>query len=312
MPHKKRFEELLKKENVAAKIGEVVKKIKTAHTSGEMDSCIASKFDAIQGIDETKKADARKKLGEFLKALSEGMNSHAVGQQIAMTLGEEKLKHVTEDEIIKSAEAISENYTPEKMSVFIDRYIEMILGNDENGQNGQPKGKGRADNGAPPDVEGLKAELARQKAAADDYMNSLVRMKADFDNYKKRVIREKEEYKALAFERFFTDLLTTLDCFDAIKPDSKLDYDGIQKIGKLLYTTMSKYAMTEIDTAVPFDANVHQALTTEERTDVAENTILETIRKGYRLGERVIRPALVKVAVAGSGGAEAANETEKA
>lgn len=307
MPHRKRFEELLKEENVSKKIDQVVQKIRSAHVSAEMESLIASRLEALRDVDDAKKAEAKKKLGDLLKAMSEGITSRALAQQIAMTIGDDRLKHVTADEIMSCADAMGENYTPEKMGVFIDRYIEMIIGNGPSA-----KSESGAERPAVSADSGTAAELARLKALADDYMNSLIRMKADFDNYKKRVIREKEEYKALAFERFFTDLLATLDSFDAIKPDSKLDYEGVQKIGKLLFTTMSKYSLTEIETSSAFDANVHQALTTEERSDVAEHTILETFRKGYRLGEKVIRPALVKVAVSAHQKVEAENNVDNA
>jgi len=237
------------------------------------------------------------------------INEEVVKKQITAAIGEEKIKNISEDSLAAEIDKFVENFKGAKLQDTIDKYLVMLASGMMQKENAEP----HHDQPAVDEAEAAKAKAAdantpktisieeynKQKELALEYLGSLQRMKADFENYKRRVIKEKEDYKTLAFEGVFSDLLSVLDSFNAITPDAKIDYEGTQKINKLLFNVMTKHSFNEIPTDMPFDPNMHQALTTELRNDIEENTILETIRKGYKLGEKVIRPALVKVSVRG-------------
>ncbi len=312
MSHKKKFEELIKKENIVKRMQEAIDKIKAIYVSAEVTAYVENKIETTFS-DEKKRSDIRSKIKGFMNAMSQSANIEMFKRQLAATIGEEKLKHVDEEIILKTIDEIEKD-AAEKKNEFVDKYFNMVvemskamekpagdvvenINSKENAAADKNKTDEPADIEMEMDIEKMRKELEKQKELTTDYLGSLQRMKADFDNYKKRIIREKEEYKTLAMESFFSELLAVLDCFDEIKPDSKIDYEGIQKIKKLLTTITEKYSLCEIDTKTLFDPNVHQALTTETRDDIEDNSIIETFRKGYKLGEKVIRPSLTKVSV---------------
>lgn len=280
------FEKLITQENVSARIDAAIEKMKAYYVSEETMKAVEEKVGAMD-IDDAKKAEFRNKTDMFLKAMTKGFNRDAFRNQIIATINDEqKIKDITEEELLKTIEAIERDMSS-KNDEFLDNSIRMIFEMDRRGAEEAPNA----------DKTPAQIEIEKQKALANEYLNALQRMKADFDNYKKRVIRDREEQKALALESLFSDLMSVLDSFEAIKPESKIDYEGVRKIYKLLTGILEKYSLKEIETSEKFDANLHQAVTSEERDDLEEHTITETFRKGYRLGEKLIRPAMVKVSV---------------
>ncbi len=314
MSHKKHFEEIIKKENLVKRMQEAIDKIRAIYISDEVTAYVEKKIETTFS-DEKKRTDIRSKIKGFMNAMSQSANIEMFKRQIAAAIGEDKLKDANEETILKTICEI-ENEAAEKKNEFVDKYFNMVVEMSkamekpagdvvENINNKEGSGaasdkdqaEGPADVEIEMDIEKMRKELEKQKELTTDYLGSLQRMKADFDNYKKRIVREKEEYKTLAMESFFGELLAVLDCFEEIKPESKLDYEGIKKIQKLLVTITEKYSLCEIDTKTVFDPHVHQALTTETRDDIEDGSIIETFRKGYKLGEKVIRPSLTKVSV---------------
>lgn len=280
------FEKLIMQENVAARIGAAIEKIKAYYTSAEAQKSVEDKVNAMD-IDDAKKGELKNKTDMFLKAMTKGFNRDAFRNQIIATINDEqKINDISEEELLKTIESI-ETEMSSKNDEFLDNSIRMIFEMDRRG----------AEEAQTSDKTPAQIEVEKQKQLANEYLNALQRMKADFDNYKKRVLRDKEEQKALALESLFTDLMGVLDSFEAIKPESKIDYEGIQKINKLFMSVLEKYSLKEIETFEKFDAAFHQAVTSEERDDLEEHTIIETFRKGYMLGEKLIRPAMVKVSV---------------
>jgi molecular chaperone GrpE len=281
------FEKLIMQDNISARMDAAIEKIKTFYTSDEAKKAVEDKVNSMD-IDETKKAGLKDKTDMFLKAMTGGFNRDAFRNQIIATINDEqKIKDITEEELLTTIESI-ETELAAKNEEFIDNSIRMIFEMDRRAAE-----EARAAANKTPE----QIELDNQKQLAGEYLSALQRMKADFDNYKKRVLRDKEEQKTLALESVFAELLCVIDSFDAIKPDSKIDYEGVQKIRKLLVNALEKYSLKEVENNQTFDANYHQALTTEERDDLEEHTITEILRKGYLLGEKLIRPALVKVSV---------------
>jgi molecular chaperone GrpE len=171
--------------------------------------------------------------------------------------------------------------------------------------------------------ETLEAALAEEErsaiAAAEEKLQSVMsdledlkdrhrRKLAEFENMRKRTEREKSEYLRTALGKFVGDFLTISDDFDralahATPEETASDFgQGVSLIQRKLAELWRKYGLVEVDTSGTFDPNVHEAVATEASEDVPKDTILEVMRKGYLLNDKLIRPALVKVSVRPNGG----------
>jgi molecular chaperone GrpE len=129
----------------------------------------------------------------------------------------------------------------------------------------------------------------------------LLRLAADFENYKKRAARERAEYVALANERLVKELLPILDdlerALDAAEQHEEAQLEeGVRLVHRSLAQLLERQGVKEIETAGAFDPHVHEALLTQPSEDVESGAVLDVIQKGYRLGDRVVRPARVIVA----------------
>lgn len=137
----------------------------------------------------------------------------------------------------------------------------------------------------------------------EDLKDRHLRKLAEFENMRKRAERERSEYFRHALGNFLRDLIPVVDGFDralehAGDEDRGSDFgQGVAMIRQQIDDLWKKYGIREVDTSQPFDPNVHEAVATEPRGDVPKDTILEVLRKGYFLNDKLIRPALVKVAV---------------
>ena len=133
----------------------------------------------------------------------------------------------------------------------------------------------------------------------DEYLDALQRLKAEFDNYRKRVARDQQSLAARAHERLVKELLPVLDDLEraleaaAEHQEAKLE-DGVRIVHRELQEALSKEGLEEIETNGHFDPHVHEALLSQP-SDQDEGAILEVLQKGYRLGDRVLRPARVVV-----------------
>lgn len=133
----------------------------------------------------------------------------------------------------------------------------------------------------------------------DRYMRTL----ADFDNYRKRADREKQDFFKYALAGTLRDLLPVLDNFDrALDHAEEGDefHRGVSLIYKQLFDVLKKHGVQVIDEAnVRFDPNIHEAVVREENPSVPSHTVVQVLQKGYFLHDRLLRPAMVKVAVGG-------------
>ena len=129
----------------------------------------------------------------------------------------------------------------------------------------------------------------------------LLRLAADFDNYKKRAAREREEYVALANERLLKELLPVLDALERAlnaaeqHEEAQLE-EGVRLVHRSLASLLARNGVEEIATDGKFDPHVHEALLAQPAEDREQGDVLDVIQKGYRLGDRVVRPARVIVA----------------
>jgi molecular chaperone GrpE len=140
----------------------------------------------------------------------------------------------------------------------------------------------------------LAADL---KEANDKYL----RLYAEFDNYRKRVNKDKEELIKYGNERLLHELLPFIDHLEmALKHASNESssglVQGVEITLKGLRKTLEKFGLTEIEAeGKPFDPSVHHAISQVEREDADENIVVEELRKGYRLKDKVLRASLVAV-----------------
>ena len=149
-------------------------------------------------------------------------------------------------------------------------------------------------------VEEVLAESAAEEPApAPD--DSYLRLAADFDNYRKRVAREHADLTRRANERLLNELLPVLDDLEraleaaAEHEEAKLE-EGVRLVHRSLLGLVERHGLSEIDTEGAFDPHVHEALLAQPREGAEEGAVLQVLQKGYRLGDKVLRPARVIVA----------------
>ena len=140
----------------------------------------------------------------------------------------------------------------------------------------------------------------------DDYRDRLLRSIAEFDNYRKRIERERKELAEFVSFEILHDLLPLVDDLEralaaADGTQTVATYRaGVELILKQLAELLRKKGVTAIEAkGADFDPHVHQAVATEASTAHRDNEVIEELRRGYRLGDRLLRPAMVKVASRG-------------
>jgi molecular chaperone GrpE len=155
----------------------------------------------------------------------------------------------------------------------------------------------RANAQAEPTLEEQVAALAAER---DEHLNDLKRVAAEFENYRKRVARDQESLVARAHERLVKELLPVLDDLERAlaaaeeHEEAKLE-EGVRLVHRELAAALQREGLAEIDTDGQFDPHVHEALLSQP-SDAEEGSVIEVVQKGYRLGDRVVRPARVVVA----------------
>jgi molecular chaperone GrpE len=138
---------------------------------------------------------------------------------------------------------------------------------------------------------------ASSDAAVDD---RLLRLAADFENYKKRTARERQEYVALANERLIAELIPILDDLERAlsaaeeHQEAQLE-EGVRLVHRSLAGLLERHGVKAIETEGRFDPHVHEALLSQP-SEAEEGSVIDVVQKGYKLGDRVVRPARVVVA----------------
>jgi len=156
-------------------------------------------------------------------------------------------------------------------------------------------------------VEEYRKEVEEEKKKAEEYLTRLKYVQADYLNFRKRVEREMEEVKKYSNERFIVSLLEIVDelemALNAGKSTSSINVllEGVEMTLKKLNKILEGEGVKRIEAlGKMFDPNVHYVIARVEKNDVEEGTILEEVRKGYIMKDKVIRPSIVKVAVKSS------------
>ncbi len=146
----------------------------------------------------------------------------------------------------------------------------------------------------------VQTELEKLKAERDQLLDRLARLQAEFENARKRAERERAEYRDYAAGSVVEQFLPVLDNFElALKATGTAHQlrSGVSLIVKQMEEVLEKMQVKVIPAVgEAFDPRVHEALGTVERDDVPDQHVAEEIRRGYKLRERLLRPALVRVA----------------
>lgn len=151
----------------------------------------------------------------------------------------------------------------------------------------------------------VESEISSLKNELDKINNQYLRLAADFDNYRKRQMQERESLLKYGAEDTLKKMIEALDNIDRAVTSAEKTEDPQQikenyNIGiKQLYDVLQKIGLEVIDTKdTAFDPNFHEAVMQTPTSEYPEHTIIAELQKGYKLGDRVLRPTLVNVAVA--------------
>jgi molecular chaperone GrpE len=146
----------------------------------------------------------------------------------------------------------------------------------------------------------LKKQLADAESKASDYKDSWLRTQADFQNYKKRIERDNEMMYFSMKGEIIKKVLPALDDLERALQNRRPEdpwADGIELIARKLQNMLESEGVKKIDAlAKEFDPNFHEAISHEPADGVKSGHVIGVVQNGYMLGERVVRPALVRVA----------------
>ncbi len=168
-------------------------------------------------------------------------------------------------------------------------------------------GDGNIDTGAPENQSavtegaGPQEELRKLTAERDALYERLARQQADFENQRKRLAKEQADYRDYALTDAIKQLLPIVDSFDrAIQHEGGEDRDfrsGVELINRQLHDALSKLGVRPIPAqGEPFDPHLHQAVQMVDTDEVPDNHVIDELQRGYKLKDRLLRPAMVRVA----------------
>jgi len=186
----------------------------------------------------------------------------------------------------------------------VEREADMSRVTDDPSPDSQPDGE-----------SSLAEQLEKLKAEKEELMQTMIRRQADFENFRKRTERDRFEEGRRGVERLVGDLIPVLDAFDlALKAHDDPAYEeyrrGITLIRKQLWDAIAKHGVQRIEAAGKmFDPHLHQAIERLESEEFPDGFIVAVFQDGYMMHGRVLRPAIVRVAVhSGKGEKATTNE----
>jgi molecular chaperone GrpE len=146
----------------------------------------------------------------------------------------------------------------------------------------------------------ITSELQKIRAERDSLLDRLARAQAEFENARKRAVKEQQEYRDFATADAIKALLPVMDSFEralAIKSGSNDFRNGIDLIYKQLQDALGKLGVRVIPAkGEPFDPHYHEAIEMVETSEAPDHQVIEELQRGYKLKDRLLRPAMVKVA----------------
>ena len=145
------------------------------------------------------------------------------------------------------------------------------------------------------------SELQKLKEERDQLFDRLARLQAEFDNYRKRSAREQQEFRDYALANAVGSLLPVMDSLDLALKNSAGEKSevrsGVELVRKQFADALAKLGLREVPAeGEPFDPQYHQAIEVVESDQVPDHHVLQALQRGYKLKDRLIRPAMVRVA----------------
>jgi molecular chaperone GrpE len=144
------------------------------------------------------------------------------------------------------------------------------------------------------------SELQKLKAERDALLDRVARLQAEFENARKRAAREQQDFREYAVADALKGLLPVLDSFERAlqtSPEQSEIHKGVELIYKQLGDALSKLGLQPIlASGQQFDPHLHQAIEMVDTADAEDHQVLEELQRGYKLKDRLLRPAMVKVA----------------
>jgi molecular chaperone GrpE len=154
--------------------------------------------------------------------------------------------------------------------------------------------------GAAGAAESASAELQKLKAERDSLLDRLARAQAEFDNARKRAAKEQQDFRDFATVDAIKSLLPVIDSFERAlqaRSDAADFRSGVELIYKQLQDALAKLGVRPVAAkGEPFDPHFHEAIEMVETTDAADHEVLEELQRGYKFKDRLLRPAMVRVA----------------
>lgn len=148
--------------------------------------------------------------------------------------------------------------------------------------------------------DGDGGELGKLRAERDSLVERLARLQAEFENARKRAAREQQEYRDFALTDAIKTLLPVVDSFDLALQSSTEKSElrnGIELINRQLHDALGKLGLKQIPAkGEPFDPRFHEAIEMVDTNEVADQHVIDELQRGYKLKERLLRPAMVRVA----------------
>jgi|GraSoiStandDraft_24_1057298.scaffolds.fasta_scaffold86082_2 molecular chaperone GrpE len=159
----------------------------------------------------------------------------------------------------------------------------------------------RAESGIAAQPAEPESELQKVRAERDTLLDRLARLQAEFENARKRAIREQQDYREYAVSDTVKSLLPILDSFErALQVSGNNGNDlrsGVELIYKQLQDALVKLGLRQIPAkGEPFDPHLHEAIEMVDTDEVEDHHVLDELQRGYKLKERLLRPAMVRVA----------------
>jgi molecular chaperone GrpE len=147
----------------------------------------------------------------------------------------------------------------------------------------------------------VESELEALRAEKANYLDRLARLQAEFDNFRKRSVRDQQDFRDYALAEALKLLLPILDSLDrALKTTGVSVEDfrsGIELIDKQFHDALSKLGVEPVPTEGEiFDPNLHQAVQMVDTDEVEDQRVIDELQRGYRIKDRLLRPAMVRVA----------------
>jgi molecular chaperone GrpE len=147
---------------------------------------------------------------------------------------------------------------------------------------------------------GAEAELQKLRAERDSLLDRLARAQAEFDNARKRGIKEQQESRDYAVADAIKSLLPVMDSMERalqVKSDAAELRSGVELIYKQLQAGLAKLSVNAIvSKGEPFDPHYHEAIEMVETSEAPDHQVIEELQRGYKFKDRLLRPAMVKVA----------------